>query len=58
MSKSIEEMTHDYMIASIQAGCPVGVDELIALAKEVKTKGNKADKDIERYEKECARRRY
>ena len=58
MSKSIEEMTHDYMIASIQAGCPVGVDELIALAEEVKTKGNKVDKNIERTKKEDARRRY
>ena len=58
MTKSIEDMTHDYVVASLRAGVPedqIQVKELISLAEEVKTQARPIDKQLAQDDLERAR---
>ena len=59
MTKSIEEMTHDYIVAALQSGkseSEIDVKEFISLAEEVKKKARPVDKQLAADDKENARR--
>lgn len=54
MGKSIEEMTHDYVVACLQSGRKqddINVDVAIAMAEEVKSKARIADREREEHER-------
>ena len=47
-------MTHDYVVACLQAGHgkeAINIDKLAELAEEVKSKGRRADKEREEHER-------
>lgn len=61
MSKSIEEMTHDYVIACLQSGRKqddINIDVAITMAEEVKSKGRLADREREEHEREDRKNRH
>ncbi len=60
MSKSIEDMAHDYVVACLQAGKrqdDINVDVAIAMAEEVKRKARPVDQRIAQDDLEEARYR-
>ena len=61
MSKSIEEMTHDYVVAHIQAGHgkeTINIGKLIELAEEVKRKAGQVDREAAEHSHRDARNGY
>lgn len=61
MSKSIEEMTHDYVIACLQSGRKqddINIDVAITMAEKVKSKGHLADREREEHEREDRKNRH
>ena len=59
MGKSIEEMTHDYVVACLQSGkdeSEIDVKEFISLAEEVKSKARPIDKQLAENDREDAKR--
>ncbi len=58
MSKSIEEMTHDYVVAHIQAGHrkeTINIGKFIELAEDVKRQARIADKEREEHARRDAK---
>ncbi len=61
MSKSIEEMAHDYVVACLISGKDqddINVDVAIKMAEEVKNKATKVDSEREYWAKQDQRRGY
>lgn len=61
MTKSIEEMTHDYVVACLQSGSKqddINIDVAIKMAEEVKSKARPIDKQLAENDREDARRRF
>lgn len=61
MSKSIEEMTHDYVVACLQSGKKqddINIDVAIKMAEEVKRKADQVDREAAEHSRRDARNGY